>query len=62
MKDYPGMTRTTTSLALLGAAALLSGCGVINKKPKSTPTVGDRVSVLTSEVDIAVDPKPRRRR
>jgi outer membrane protein assembly factor BamB len=57
MKDYRGMTRTTTSLALLGAAALLSGCGVINKKPKSTPTIGDRVSVLTSEVDIAVDPE-----
>ncbi len=50
------MTRTTTSLALLTAAALLSGCGVFNKKPKSTPTVGNRVSVLVSEVDIAVDP------
>ena len=57
MKDYPRMTRTTTSLALLGAAALLSGCGVINKKPKSTPTIGDRVSVLVSELDIAVDPE-----
>jgi outer membrane protein assembly factor BamB len=51
------MTRTTTSLALLTAAALLSGCGVFNKKPKSTPTVGDRVAVLVSEVDIAVDPE-----
>lgn len=51
------MTRTTTSLALLAAAALLSGCGIINKKPKSTPTVGDRVAVLVSELDIAVDPE-----
>ena len=51
------MTRTTTSLALFAAAALLSGCGIINKKPKSTPTIGDRVSVLVSELDIAVDPE-----
>ena len=51
------MTRTTTSLALIATAALLSGCGIINKKPKSTPTIGDRVSVLVSELDIAVDPE-----
>ena len=57
MKDTIRMTRTTTSLALFAAAALLSGCGIINKKPKSTPTIGDRVSVLVSELDIAVDPE-----
>ena len=51
------MTRTTTSLALLATAALLSGCGILSKKPKSTPTIGDRVSVLVSELDIAVDPE-----
>ena len=51
------MTRTTTSLALIAAAALLSGCGIINKKPKSTPTIGNRTSVLVSELDIAVDPE-----
>ena len=51
------MTRTTTSLALIATAALLSSCGIINKKPKSTPTIGDRVSVLVSELDIAVDPE-----
>jgi outer membrane protein assembly factor BamB len=56
MKDLSRMTRTTTSLALLATAALLAGCGVVNKKPKSTPTIGDRVSVLVSELDIAVDP------
>ena len=50
------MTRTTTSFALLCSAALLAGCGIINKKPKSTPTLGDRVSVLVNEVDIEVDP------
>ncbi len=51
------MTRSTTSLALIATAVLLSGCGIINKKAKSTPTVGDRVSVLVNEVDIAVDPE-----
>ena len=51
------MTRTTTTLALIAAAGLLSGCGIINKKPKSTPTVGDRVAVLVSEIDIEVDPE-----
>ena len=51
------MTRTTTSLAILTAATLLSGCSIINKKPKSTPTLGERVSVLVNEVDIAVDPE-----
>ena len=51
------MTRSTNTLALIAAAALLSGCGILNKKAKSTPTVGSRVSVLVSEVDIAVDPE-----
>ena len=50
------MTRTAPRfLALLGTAILLSGCGIVGKKTKSTPTVGDRVSVLVSEVDIAID-------
>jgi len=50
------MIRNASSvLALAAVAALLSGCGIINKKPKSTPTVGDRVSVLVNELDIAVD-------
>ncbi len=51
------MTRSTTSLALIATAVLLSGCGIINKKAKSTPTVGDRISVLVNEVDIAVHPE-----
>jgi outer membrane protein assembly factor BamB len=50
------MTRTTT-LAIMTAAALLTGCSVLNKKSKSTPTIGDRLAVLVSEVDIAVDPE-----
>lgn len=50
------MIRTASNfLALASAAALLSGCGVLDKKAKSTPTVGERVSVLVNELDIAVD-------
>lgn len=50
------MSRTASRLlALAATAALLSGCGVINKKPKSTPTIGNRVAVLVNELDIAVD-------
>ncbi|MDQ3077854.1 MAG: PQQ-like beta-propeller repeat protein [Pseudomonadota bacterium] len=51
------MIRTATHVVgLLAATALLSGCGLINKKPKATPTVGERVAVLVNELDIAVDP------
>lgn len=47
------------SVALAGSlAALLSGCGVFkggDTKPK-TPTIGQRVPVLTSETGVEVDP------
>jgi outer membrane protein assembly factor BamB len=50
------MKRTATkATALLLAASLLAGCGVIKGTKKATPTVGDRVSVLVNEVDISVD-------
>ncbi|MFC7536579.1 PQQ-binding-like beta-propeller repeat protein [Sphingomonas sp. GCM10030256] len=38
------------------AAALLAGCNPFNKARPKTPVLGERVSVLTSEVDIAIDP------
>ena len=51
------MIRTAPRLILLACtAALLSGCGVLNKKAKPTPTLGQRVAVLVNELDIAVDP------
>src|SRR5688500_18549625 len=48
------MKRLMVALVALG---VLSGCGLIGggKKP-STPTVGKRVPVLTTEATIAVDP------
>ena len=50
------MNRTLTqATAVLLAASLLAGCGVIKGKKKATPTIGDRVSVLVNEIDIAVD-------
>ncbi len=41
----------------LTAASLVSGCGVFNKdnKPK-TPTIGERIPVLSAETAIEVDP------
>ena len=51
------MMRISTRLtAVMLAAALASGCGIIGKgKPKTTPTFGDRIAVLVNESDIAVD-------
>ena len=43
-------------IALMICAALAaSGCGILNKKPRKTPTVGERIPVLTSEGDVQVD-------
>lgn len=41
---------------VLIAAALLSACNPFNKSKPKTPVLGDRVAVLVSDVDIAVDP------
>jgi outer membrane protein assembly factor BamB len=43
-------------IALL-AVGLLGGCGIFDKgKPKTTPTVGQRIAVLSSEAAVEVDP------
>lgn len=44
-------------MAAVAAAALLSGCGMFKGKggPK-TPVLGERISILTSESDVEVDP------
>ncbi|MCW3798301.1 PQQ-binding-like beta-propeller repeat protein [Sphingomonas sp. BN140010] len=39
------------------AAALLSACNPFNRSRPKTPVVGNRVSVLTQDLDIAVDPE-----
>ncbi|WP_426255867.1 PQQ-binding-like beta-propeller repeat protein [Sphingomonas sp. DC2300-3] len=48
----------TTIRASVGIAALmaLSACGVFKGAPKKTPTVGQRVPILTSENGIEADP------
>jgi outer membrane protein assembly factor BamB len=44
-------------IAGLAALSLLGGCGLFDGKGKpKTPTVGDRIAVLTSEASIEVDP------
>lgn len=43
-------------ILLVAAVAMASGCSVINKKKPVTPVLGNRISVLTNEADIAVDP------
>lgn len=45
-----------SSIALLAALAVAtSGCGLMKKKVVKTPTIGERVAILTNEGDIAVD-------
>ncbi len=48
------MNRTVVTLAL--AASLLSGCGIVGKSRPKTPVVGDRISVLSTDPDVQVDP------
>jgi len=51
------MTRTNLRIALLlGAAIAASGCGILRKSAPKTPTIGQRIAVLTSEGDVQVDP------
>jgi outer membrane protein assembly factor BamB len=50
------MKRRVSHLALaLAAAAMVSGCNPFKKDKPVTPTVGERIAVLTSEADISVD-------
>ena len=51
------MKRIDVRVGLIVVAALAaSGCGIFKKSTPRTPVVGERVSVLTTETDIAVDP------
>ena len=42
---------------LMIAAAMASGCNLFKKGGPKTPVVGERIAVLTSEIDIVVDPE-----
>ena len=51
------MKFVTTRFAVLAFAALAaSGCGIFKKSAPKTPVLGERVSVLVAEQDVAVDP------
>ena len=46
-----------TRFAVFAAVAIaLSGCSIIKKRTPKTPVVGERISVLTADSDIQVDP------
>ena len=50
------MKSSVQKIALvIAASALLGGCNPFKKDRKITPTVGERIAVLTGEADIAVD-------
>jgi len=45
-------------VAILIAGALVStSCGILKKAPPKTPTIGERIPVLASELDVVVDPE-----
>ena len=51
------MTYSVPKIALLlAAAALVGGCNPFKKEKPVTPTIGERISVLTGETEIEVDP------
>ena len=51
------MKRTFLTVTLLASVSLaLSGCGIFRKGAPKTPVVGDRVAVLTSELNVQADP------
>ena len=51
------MKRITTKVAVLTIAAIaLNGCSVLKKSTPKTPVLGNRVSVMTMENAVAVDP------
>ena len=41
---------------LIGAALAASGCSIFKKSKPSTPVVGERIAVLTTESDVEIDP------
>ena len=51
------MKRITTKVAVLIIAAMaVNGCSILKKGAPKTPVLGNRVAVMTTENDVAVDP------
>ena len=49
------LVRTRITMLVLAAVAA-SGCGILKRSAPKTPVLGERVSVLTSDLEIAADP------
>src|SRR5215218_7633064 len=41
---------------MIAATFAAGGCSILNKKKPSTPVLGDRIAVLSSESDVEIDP------
>jgi outer membrane protein assembly factor BamB len=52
------MTKATSFrfAVMIAATFAASGCGILKKGPAKTPVLGQRIPVLTAEVDVVVDP------
>ena len=50
------MSRVRVAI-LIAAALSAGGCGILKKSRPKTPTIGERIPVLTAELDVAVDPE-----
>jgi outer membrane protein assembly factor BamB len=48
--------KSMRTVVLVAAALAASGCSLLKKGKASTPVLGQRIAVLTSEGDVAVDP------
>jgi outer membrane protein assembly factor BamB len=42
--------------ALIAGALAMSGCGIFRGGGSTTPVIGERIAVLTTETDVAIDP------
>ena len=50
------MTRIRSLTAVLIIGAALASCSTLHKGKPKTPVVGDRISILSTELDVIVDP------
>ena len=48
------MSRVRVAI-LIAAVLVTGGCGILKKSAPKTPTIGERIAVLTTELDVVVD-------
>ncbi|MEP7315418.1 MAG: PQQ-binding-like beta-propeller repeat protein [Sphingomicrobium sp.] len=55
--NFTMKNKVRSTALLLAATAMVAGCNPFKKDRKITPTVGDRIAVMTAETSIQVDPE-----